>query len=139
MALAPHIASLADLKGRARLARAVTRSPARRAAFEATYSIAATDDLEEVLSDPAVDAVILLTPPDSHRDLGGHILSAGKHLLIEKPAGLVTDDARLLADRAKAWAYSPHPSCSIGTALPFELWRRSFRLEHPGGSAAFIA
>ncbi|MCZ0964326.1 Gfo/Idh/MocA family protein [Paracoccus benzoatiresistens] len=84
------------------MAYAVTRSPERRAAFEASYRIAATDDLHAVLGDPAVDAVILLTPADSHRDLGGRILSAGKHLLIEKPAGLVTDDTRFLADRAKA-------------------------------------
>ena len=101
MALAPHMASLADLKDRARLAYAVARSPARRAAFAQTYGIAATDDLDAVLGDPAVDAVILLTPPDSHRDLGGRILSAGKHLLIEKPGGLVTDDTRFLADRAR--------------------------------------
>lgn len=101
MALAPHMASLADLGGRARLAYAVTRSLGRRAAFEATYGSAPTHDLDAVLADPAVDAVILLTPPDSHRDLGGRILSAGKHLLIEKPAGLVTDDTRFLADQAK--------------------------------------
>nr|WP_111298515.1 Gfo/Idh/MocA family oxidoreductase [Paracoccus saliphilus] len=82
MALAPHMASLADLRGRARLAYAVARSPARRAAFEATYGVAATYDLDAVLGDPAVDAVILLTPPDSHRSLGGRILAAGKHLLI---------------------------------------------------------
>ena len=102
MALAPHMASLADLKDRARLAYAVARSPARRAVFAQTYGIAATGDLDAVLGDPAVDAVILLTPPDSHRDLGGRILSAGKHLLIEKPGGLVTDDTRFLADRARA-------------------------------------
>ena len=102
MALAPHMASLADLKDRARLAYAVARSSARRAAFAQTYGIAATGDLDAVLGDPAVDAVILLTPPDSHRDLGGRILSAGKHLLIEKPGGLVTDDTRFLADRARA-------------------------------------
>ncbi|WP_146038577.1 Gfo/Idh/MocA family protein [Paracoccus sp. SY] len=102
MALAPHMAGLADLKGRVRLAYAVSRSSARRAAFEASYGIAATDDLDAVLGDPAVDAVILLTPPASHRDLGSRILAAGKHLLIEKPAGLVIDDTRFLADRAKA-------------------------------------
>lgn len=102
LALAPHMASLADLQSRARLAYAVARSPERRAAFEATYGVTATDDLDAVLGDPSVDAVFLLTPPDSHRDLGARILSAGKHLLIEKPAGLVTDDARFLADRARA-------------------------------------
>ncbi|CAM3556971.1 Gfo/Idh/MocA family oxidoreductase [Paracoccus nototheniae] len=102
MALAPHMASLADLRGRAHLAYAVARSPARRAAFDATYGMAATADLDAVLADPAVDAVILLTPPDTHHDLGARILSAGKHVLIEKPGGLVTDDTRFLADRAKA-------------------------------------
>lgn len=101
MALPPHMASLADLRGVARLAYAVTRSPARGSAFEGRYGMAATGDLDRVLGDPSVDAVILLTPPDSHRDLGGRILSAGKHLLIEKPAGLVTDDTRFLAERAK--------------------------------------
>ncbi|MFN3526820.1 MAG: Gfo/Idh/MocA family protein, partial [Paracoccus sp. (in: a-proteobacteria)] len=102
MALAPHMASLADLTDRVRLAHAVSRSDARRTAFEAHYGIPATGDLDRVLADPSVDAVILLTPPDSHRDLGGRILSAGKHLLIEKPAGLVTDDSRYLAARAGA-------------------------------------
>lgn len=101
MALAPYKPSLADLQGRVRLTHAVTRSSVRRAAFEAKYDITATRDLDAVLTDPDVDAVILLTPPDSHRVLGGRILSAGKLLLIEKPAGLVTDDARFLANRAK--------------------------------------
>lgn len=101
MALAPHMASLADLSDRVRLAYAVSRSEGRRAAFQARHGMAATGDLDRVLADPAVDAVILLTPPDSHRDLGGRILSAGKHLLIEKPAGLLTGDSRGLAERAE--------------------------------------
>lgn len=101
MALAPHMASLADLRERARLAYAVTRSAARQAAFEARYHLPATDDLDRVLADPDVDAVILLTPPDSHRELGARILSAGKHLLIEKPAGLTTDDTCFLAELAR--------------------------------------
>lgn len=115
------------------------RFTARRAAFEATYNVAATDDLDAVLRDPAVDAVILLTPPDSHRDLGGRILSSGKHLLIEKPAGLVTDDARYLADRAGASGPLAAPVLQHRFALPFELWQRSPRKERPDGSAAFTA
>ncbi len=102
MALSPHMASLAELGDRVRLAYAVTRSAERRVEFESRYGVIATDDLDRVLADPAVDAVLLLTPPDSHRVLGERILSAGKHLLIEKPAGLVTDDTRFLADRARA-------------------------------------
>lgn len=102
LAVAPHMASLADLRGRARLTHAVTRSVSRAAEFHARYGVAPTQDLDRVLADPDLDAVLLLTPPDSHRELGGRILAAGKHLLIEKPAGLVTDDTRFLADRARS-------------------------------------
>ncbi|MFD1910919.1 Gfo/Idh/MocA family protein [Halodurantibacterium flavum] len=101
MALAPHMASINDLLGRVTLAHAVARSAERRDAFEAEYRRAASDDLNTAISDPAVDAVILLTPPDSHRELGTRILQGGKHLIIEKPAGLTTDDTRALAALAK--------------------------------------
>lgn len=102
MALSPHMASLPDLRDRVRLSHAVTRSPARGAEFQARYGITPIHDLDGVLADPAVDMVLLLTPPESHRDLGERVLSAGKHLLIEKPAGLVTADTRVLAERADA-------------------------------------
>lgn len=102
MAIGPHMASLAALEHRAELSHVVTRSAARRDAFQKHYGFGATDDLDGAILDPSVDAVILLTPPDSHRSLGERILSAGKHLLIEKPAGLITDDTRFLADIAAA-------------------------------------
>lgn len=67
MALAPHMASLADLKDRARLAFAVTRSPARRAAFEAAYGIPATGDLDLAVADPAERGHPVIPPKSKGR------------------------------------------------------------------------
>ncbi|WP_274629008.1 Gfo/Idh/MocA family protein [Arvimicrobium flavum] len=106
LALAPHMQSLKDLKGRVSLGHAVTRSPERAATFNAEYAaefgIEAASDLAAALADPELDGVILLTPPQSHLALGAQILAAGKHLLIEKPAGLTTDDSRALLAQAQA-------------------------------------
>lgn len=44
-----------------------------------------TLDYHEVLSDPAVDAVVIATPPYLHAEQLDAALSAGKHLLLEKP------------------------------------------------------
>jgi predicted dehydrogenase len=44
-----------------------------------------TLDYREVLRDPAVDAVIIATPPHTHREMALAALEAGKHVLLEKP------------------------------------------------------
>jgi predicted dehydrogenase len=44
-----------------------------------------TRDLDHVLSDPAVDAVLISTPISTHFELGRRTLEAGKHVFIEKP------------------------------------------------------
>ena len=46
---------------------------------------------DAVLSDPAVDAVIITTPPAPRHDLARRALEAGKHLLLEKPVALHAD------------------------------------------------
>lgn len=53
--------------------------------------------------DPNVDAVIVATPPNSHRPLGLACLDAGKHVLCEKPLAPTPADCEelvLAADRA---------------------------------------
>lgn len=41
--------------------------------------------LEEVLTDKAIEAVLIATPNDSHKDLAIQALKAGKHVVCEKP------------------------------------------------------
>ncbi|MEM1054342.1 MAG: Gfo/Idh/MocA family oxidoreductase [Bacteroidota bacterium] len=57
-----------------------------------------TDDVDSVLADPSVEAVILATETPSHADLAAQALEAGKHLFVEKPLAQSTEDAaRLVA------------------------------------------
>lgn len=51
---------------------------------------AAFGGYDAALADPRVDAVLIGTPPDSHRSLAELALAAGKHVIVEKPPFLGT-------------------------------------------------
>lgn len=102
LAVRPHALSLMDLSASADVLYAVSQSQARCQAFAAEYPFSTTTDIDAVLADARVEAVILLTPPSTHRDLGTRILESGRHLLVEKPVGLVAADAEALQTLAKA-------------------------------------
>lgn len=48
-------------------------------------SIKTTENIEEVIQDPGIEAVVIATPVATHFDLAMQALSAGKHILVEKP------------------------------------------------------
>jgi predicted dehydrogenase len=58
----------------------------------------ATRDWREVAADPRVQAVSITAPNFLHREMGVGMAQAGKHIWIEKPVGLTTEDARAVAD-----------------------------------------
>ncbi len=58
-------------------------------------------DLEELLCDDAIEAVIFATPPQTHHPLVKRALEAGKHVLVEKPLATRLDHAHELADLAE--------------------------------------
>src|SRR4051812_2543919 len=64
--------------------------------------IPTTARYEEVLANPQIDAVILVTPPATHFSLGKKALDAGKHIWIEKPLALRYQDGKALVDAAQA-------------------------------------
>lgn len=59
--------------------------------FGGTY---AGDDARRILRDDAVDAVLVATHHDSHRDLAIQAARAGKHVLVEKPLAMTVGDCR---------------------------------------------
>ena len=52
-----------------------------------------TDDFNALLDDPAVEAVVIATPPSARFALAQQALQAGKHLLLEKPVALSAAEA----------------------------------------------
>ena len=71
-------------------------------AFRREFRMAtATTDLDELLADPALDAVIVCSPSDAHAEQTERALRAGKHVLCEIPLALSlaeTDRLTALAD-----------------------------------------
>jgi predicted dehydrogenase len=73
----------------------------RLTAVQARYpAVTVTTDAEDVLRDPAVDAIVVATPVASHFELAMTALRRGKHVLISKPMVATTDHALRLIEQA---------------------------------------
>lgn len=62
----------------------------------------ATTDLDEVLADPDLDAVVVATPVPTHAPLARRVLEAGKDCFVEKPLALRAAEANDLVAIADA-------------------------------------
>lgn len=98
MAATPHAQSLLDLAGRVEVAGGHSPSADRRAAFAARFGLPVVERAEDLLDDPTVSAILLLTPPDTHAALVVRCAAAGKHVLLEKPLDATPDGARAVVD-----------------------------------------
>ena len=65
------------------------------------FGYACTGD-EEILNDPAINAVAILTRHDTHAALAARALQAGKHVFVEKPAAINKDQLGLLLEAAQS-------------------------------------
>ncbi len=64
-------------------------------------AVKTTRNFEEMINDPAIDAIAVATPVSTHFDLGMAVLKAGKHLWIEKPMTQTFAQARQLVEEAE--------------------------------------
>ncbi|PPT76571.1 oxidoreductase [Xanthomonas arboricola pv. populi] len=64
--------------------------------------VAVLADLETALADPALDAVVLATPNQTHAPFALQALAAGKHVLVDKPFALDAAQAREVVAAAAA-------------------------------------
>lgn len=75
----------------------------RAQATAAKYGIAtAYGSAEELLADPAIDAVSICTPNISHAELAIAAIRAGKHVLVEKPMARTAAEAEALQQVVEA-------------------------------------
>jgi predicted dehydrogenase len=78
------------------------RDHARSAAFAGKHGgVPITDDFDQVLADPDIQAVVVATPPQTHYPLVKEALLAGKHVLVEKPLATRLDHGAELVSIAE--------------------------------------
>jgi len=83
------------------LAAIADHDPERRAAAEAQFGCPATD-VETLIADPGIDGVVIALPANLHPQVGLRAISAGKHVLIEKPMAMSGADAAAIVEAAEA-------------------------------------
>lgn len=80
----------------------LNRHPESTKAVAERYQVKAYQDLEEVFADSEVQAVLISTPPGQHAGLAVKALNRGKHVLLEKPMALSTEEAVRINEAARA-------------------------------------
>lgn len=74
----------------------------RAPGLAADYGCTLHDSLDALLADPAVDVVVLTTPPAGHRDQTLAAARAGKHLLVEKPMAQTVAECAAMVEACDA-------------------------------------
>lgn len=125
-------------------------------------------DLDALLSDPRIELVSICTPTDSHVDLAGRALRAGKNVLLEKPVAIsavaveslievervVARDRprfcmpamcmrfwpgwRFIADRVRDGRFGPLRRLTSERFGPPPTWSRDFYLDEARSGGAII-
>lgn len=102
----PHFRALDDLRGEFPCAWVCARDAQRLDAAPVPEGARRTTRLEDILEDPRVGAVLVLTPPAAHLPVVERIAAAGKHILVEKPLDVDLPQARAVVrccDAAGVW------------------------------------
>lgn len=89
--------------------------PARERAALQFPAARVTADLQVLLDDPELDAVVLATPVPDHADHAVRVLEAGKHCFVEKPLAQSVADA----ERAVAAAATAGKQLMVGHLLEY--------------------
>ncbi len=85
MVAAAHARALAELTDRVTVLGVFSRDEVRREAFADRFGLPVAGSVEQLLGDPEVDAILLLTPPNARCEIVTAAAGAGKHILSEKP------------------------------------------------------
>jgi 1,5-anhydro-D-fructose reductase (1,5-anhydro-D-mannitol-forming) len=100
--LAPALAKIPGACLWSVLSRDLDRAKAFAAKHKASSSAPAYTDLELLLADPLLNAVLIATPDKLHAPQALSALQAGKHVLLEKPMVTSSQDGKKLVAEARA-------------------------------------
>lgn len=100
-----HLPSLTTLAEEWEITALCDIEPAKAEKAKAQYGLDSayvTDDYRQLVADPELDVIHVCTPNNSHREITVAALEAGKHVLCEKPMAITGEDARIMAETARA-------------------------------------
>jgi predicted dehydrogenase len=72
--------------------------PARVAKWGGVVGARTAGSVGEILADPEVKGVVVLSETNRHRELVAAAVEAGKHLFVEKPLGITGEESRAMAE-----------------------------------------
>ena len=124
-AAAGRWSELAEAPARPEIVAACNRSDARFEWFRTNFPTIRqfTTDYRELLANPQVDAVYMAVPHHLHAEICCAAISAGKHLMAEKPVGI-----DLAANEAITRCASAHPNVFIRCASEFIFYPAAQRI-----------
>ena len=98
----------------------------------------ACTDVDLVLADPRVDSVVIATRHDSHASLVCRALQAGKHVFVEKPLALRTEEIEEIEAVCRRIARPPLLMVGINRRFAPHIVRMRRMLESTPGPKAFV-
>ncbi len=91
-----QVALAAAMEPGVELVACYARTPETRTAFAARHGCRACASLEEMLADPGIHGIVVMTPNNAHR---GPVVAAaehGKHVLVTKPIAATVEDGQAM-------------------------------------------
>jgi len=95
------VEAVQDKSERLRFVHGVSKEPAAVRDFAKTKGFRLSEDLEQALADPQVQAIVLATPHSLHADQIVRVAAAGKAVFCEKPLALTRIDAERAVDACR--------------------------------------
>lgn len=78
-------------------------TPANSKRYQAAFGAeSAADNWMDLVNDPAVEAVVIASPQETHREIALAAFALGKPVFCEKPLGASMEDGQAMVDAAKA-------------------------------------
>ncbi|HEV8250713.1 MAG TPA: Gfo/Idh/MocA family oxidoreductase [Gaiellaceae bacterium] len=96
---APRIAAAVERGSGLRLVTCHGRDEEKRRAFAAEHGIEAAESFEAAIEHPDVEAVLLVTPNDTHREQALACAERDKHVFVEKPIADSVEAGKEMRDR----------------------------------------
>jgi UDP-N-acetyl-2-amino-2-deoxyglucuronate dehydrogenase len=99
---APRIASAVERGSGLRLVTCHGRDEEKRGAFAAEHDVEAAESFEAAVEHPDVEAVLLVTPNDLHREQALACADRGRHVFVEKPIADTVEAGEEMQERFAA-------------------------------------